>query len=190
MKRGFTLAELLIALAILGMIATFTIPKILNSQQNGQKKAAAKEVASMLSGAYSAYQLAQPASTGLKTKDLTPYMNYVRLETANQLIDGTVTEGSLTCNSTSPCLALHNGGKLYFWDESFGGTSAAHAIAVTFDPDGAYSGSTTGSGKGVEFVLYYNGRLGSYATVMPGTVNSAGPWTTCSSCDPDWFDWK
>lgn len=41
--RGFTLAELLIALAILGEIATFTIPKILASSQQQQKKAVFKE---------------------------------------------------------------------------------------------------------------------------------------------------
>jgi prepilin-type N-terminal cleavage/methylation domain-containing protein len=49
---GFTLAELLIALAILGEIATFTIPKILSSQQNGTNKAKAKEAFSMVSSAY------------------------------------------------------------------------------------------------------------------------------------------
>lgn len=40
---GFTLAELLISLAILGVIATFTIPKVLNSIQSGEKKAIFRE---------------------------------------------------------------------------------------------------------------------------------------------------
>ena len=53
---GFTLAELLISLAILGVIATFTIPKILTSQQNSQKAAVTKEVIAMISGAFTAYQ--------------------------------------------------------------------------------------------------------------------------------------
>ena len=34
--KGFTLAELLISLAILGVIATFTIPKIIGAAGNGQ----------------------------------------------------------------------------------------------------------------------------------------------------------
>lgn len=48
MARGFTLAELLIALTILGVIATFTIPKILSSQQDGKLKAIAKETAAAM----------------------------------------------------------------------------------------------------------------------------------------------
>ncbi len=42
-NNGATLAELLIALALLGVIATFTIPKILNSQAPQRKMAIFKE---------------------------------------------------------------------------------------------------------------------------------------------------
>lgn len=47
--NGFTLAELLIALGILGVIATFTIPKLLQSQQNSEKKSVFKETIAALS---------------------------------------------------------------------------------------------------------------------------------------------
>lgn len=50
--QGFTLAELLISLAILGVIATFTIPKILNSQQDGSKKAIFRETLAALMQAH------------------------------------------------------------------------------------------------------------------------------------------
>lgn len=40
---GFTLAELLIALAILGVISAFAIPKILSAQQNEKKEAVTRE---------------------------------------------------------------------------------------------------------------------------------------------------
>lgn len=45
-RLGFTLAELLIALLILGVIATFSIPKVLYASQNGKKIAILKEVIS------------------------------------------------------------------------------------------------------------------------------------------------
>jgi len=45
---GFTLAELLIALAVLGIIAAFTIPKVLTSQQSNKDSAILKETVSAL----------------------------------------------------------------------------------------------------------------------------------------------
>lgn len=51
-QKGFTLAELLIALSILGVIATFTIPKVLQSQQNGKYNTMAKEAIATISQAY------------------------------------------------------------------------------------------------------------------------------------------
>ena len=38
-QRAFTLAELLVAMYILAVIATYSIPKVLASQQNGKYKA-------------------------------------------------------------------------------------------------------------------------------------------------------
>lgn len=47
--RAFTLAELLIALAIVGVIATFIIPKLLNTQEDTRKKLIFKENIAALS---------------------------------------------------------------------------------------------------------------------------------------------
>ena len=46
--KGFTLSELLIALAVLGVMATFTIPKLLHNNQAANRKAVFKEVISIL----------------------------------------------------------------------------------------------------------------------------------------------
>lgn len=63
-RQGFTLAELLIALGILGVIATFTIPKVLSVQQDARKKAVIKEVVAILNQiTYLAYSTRDPALT-------------------------------------------------------------------------------------------------------------------------------
>jgi prepilin-type N-terminal cleavage/methylation domain-containing protein len=189
-KPGFTLAELLIALAILGVIATFTIPKVLVSQQASKKSLAAKEVAFAVAQAWNTYKMNNPTSGDTKLTVLAPYLNYVQVYTSGEHGDAAVSEGAMSCGSSAPCYEFANGAVLQLADwMSFGGTASTNAVGFIVDPDGTYSGSTTGEGKGVEFSLYYNGRLATWGTVAVGTQFSGGNYTPCPSCDPEWFSW-
>jgi prepilin-type N-terminal cleavage/methylation domain-containing protein len=189
MKRGFTLAELLIALAILGVIATFTIPKVLQSQQDSRFKAFAKETAATISAAYQAYKLKTAPTASTKSIDLVAYMNYVKFDTSTT-IDGQQGEWGWACDNTYPCILLHNGGMLHINDDAFNGTGSTNAIAFQFDPDGKYSNNTTGPGKSVQFMLYYNGMLRTMGTLFPNTVNSTSPDIDPDPTkDPPWFGW-
>lgn len=47
-QYGFTMAELLVILAILGIISAFTIPKVLSAQHDGKKKAVFRETIAMM----------------------------------------------------------------------------------------------------------------------------------------------
>lgn len=97
MKKGFTLAELLIALTILGIIAVFTIPKVLVAQQDAKYKAMGKEFAGMVSGAYQAYKLSNGYNATMQVKDMTPYLNYVKVVTDSSLqADGAPWDGGWT----------------------------------------------------------------------------------------------
>jgi prepilin-type N-terminal cleavage/methylation domain-containing protein len=190
--RGFTLAELLIALAILGVIATFTIPKLITGQQSGSYNAAAHETAAMISGAYQQYQTAGLASGSTTVGALTPYMNYVSTTNSGSIDVQETSTGSRACNSAGGlCLVLHNGGKLFYSNDSFGGTATTNGMYIFFDPDGtnADAATTTGPGKSLIFFLYYNGKLTSFANLISGTTSSAFTWGTCPGCDPSWFHW-
>ena len=116
---GFTLAELLISLAILGVIATFTIPKILSAQQNSQYNAEAKEAISMISGAYQQAQLSGQVDSNFKLTDLVPYLNYVQSDTSSIMDEAYSLSTTLTCSSGIPCLRLHNGSSLILPCNSF-----------------------------------------------------------------------
>jgi type II secretory pathway pseudopilin PulG len=187
--------ELLIALAILGEMATFTIPKIITSQQNGSYKAKTKEVIAMVSGAYQQVALNSGISASTKTDDLTPYMNYVKVDTTT-IIDTYQTGGTLDCsNSAMGCLLLHNGGMLR-WDKnySFGGTATTNAIWFGFDPDGKNTdGTTNGPGKGISIFVYYNGRICTWANVVTGTSTNGNGSPVVNAPlpanDPPWFSW-
>jgi prepilin-type N-terminal cleavage/methylation domain-containing protein len=193
-QKGFTLAELLIALSILGVIATFTIPKVLQSQQNGKYNTMAKEAIATISQAYQMYIHDHSLSTNTKVSDFIPYLNYIK-ETSQQ-VDSILAWGTAHCGSPPErCLILHNGGVLHFWDsDTFGGTATTNAILFEFDPDGTKNGQPDGSGHAIMFFLYYNGKIRTYGTIDPNTTLDNGgspqvmnPWP---AQDPSWFSWE
>jgi prepilin-type N-terminal cleavage/methylation domain-containing protein len=196
-SKGFTLAELLIALAILGVIATFTIPKILDSSTNGKLTSIAKETASMISGAFSTYkQNATPAYNMMATPtNLTDYMNYVRIDTATTAgafqtpAAGTNITSSCSVAAT-PCVVLHNGAYLqYDTGATFGATdpapnnpAATTVIPFNVDPDG--TGAQAGA---VTFALYYNGRITTAGAATLTAASFNGETINVITTDPSWI---
>jgi prepilin-type N-terminal cleavage/methylation domain-containing protein len=190
--KAFTLSELLIALVILGVIAAFTIPNVLQSQQDKRFNAIAKETAGMITGAYDAYRLNNAVTASTDSRDLTPYMNYVSINTSIT-IDGYQTDTTQLCSSTTPCLRLHNGAiLLYSTSNSFCDTGTTSAVYYFLDPDGQYSGSTNGPGKSVVLWIYIDGSVRSYGTLKNSTRSNSGCTTfnPTPAYDPPWFSWE
>lgn len=189
---AFTLAELLIALAILGVIATFTIPKILMAQQSAEYKAKAKEAAAMIAAAYASYSAQYTASSSTRIADLTSYMNFVRIDTSST-IDDKQTLGSLSCNAggSGGCIVLHNGSRLRYSNDGFGGTASTNTLDFYFDPNGTYGNTTNGPDKSIQMFMYYNGRITSRGSTLPNTVAAGFTYTSPDSTyDPSWFSWN
>jgi prepilin-type N-terminal cleavage/methylation domain-containing protein len=187
-KTGFTLAELLIALAILGVIATFTIPKVLVAQQSTKDKAVAKEAIAAIVGAYQAYGASNTPSASLSPKNLTPYLNYVRLDTSTANAFDYPVSGTGSCDAGNPCIYLHNGAVLQLYSNTFAGTASTNMVWFLIDPDSSKTGSP--SGGGLEVALYYNGRVATWPTLTPGSQCSWGTYNPNASGDPPWFNWN
>lgn len=189
-RKGFTLAELLISLAILGVISTFAISKVLQAQQNSEWNSIAKEAAGTFAAAYEALKREGKLSANTSAKHLIPYMNYVKYDTSSQ-VDKIKGGTFWNCTATYPCIHLHNGAVLYFESRYFNGTEPNRAIWMLVDPEAGYSGSTTGPGKSIWFAMYYGGRLATRSTINPNTVGGADNfvWNPCANCDPPWFSW-
>ena len=87
-KEGFTLAEVLLTLVIVGIVAALVIPSIIQTTQNAQYKTAWKDSFSMLSQAHKRLLIDIGGSTkGLCTEGddnclrnaYLPYLSYVKL---------------------------------------------------------------------------------------------------------------
>ena len=190
LKKGFTLAELLIALVILGVIATFTIPKVLQTQQNTSYNAAAKETIGAVSGAYQSYVRQNGSSTVAGLQNFTTYLNYVRVDSTDTIDDHPpFTTADCSAWFTS-CLKMHNGAILEFWNVvTFGDTAATSCVWFNVDPDG------TGPAKSVDLLLYYNGFITSKANTKPNSYDTESGTPTAlpvadPAYDPSWFSWN
>ena len=172
-QHGFTLAELLIALVILGEIATFTIPKILSGQATSRNNAIAKEAMGALAGAYQQLQFSSVGglSTSTTAGALTPYLNYVATDTASSVdIYPTGPGSSVSCGGGYLCLKLHSGALL--WINT--GTTLSTKLIYSIDPDG----TVTGQKDSIIVYVYSNGR-----------VLDAGSDLGMPSITPTWFSY-
>lgn len=190
-KYGFTLAELLIALAILGVIATFTIPKVLQAQQNNAYKTIGKEAAATLAQAHQLAALNGKLSATMKNSDLTPYLNYVSVVTTGSVDAAEDDPVARDCSTAGyACLRMHNGSIIHFyWGTEFGGNATTNAIWWDVDPDGKVN--TNGQGKSVTLFMYYDGKLRDSGSIEPNTTELG--WTYAApnpASVPPWFDWN
>lgn len=193
-KSGFTLTELLAVLAILGIIATFTIPKILHSSSESQWNASAKEMISAVSQAYLAYRGEFGTDASIQPGDLTPYLNYVELITSAHSIDHVPGGGKMDCKASQYCLKMHNGGiLLYNTGNFFGNATANNFIFFVYDPDAEYSGTTNGVGKSLFIMVFYDGRVADGSQLDGSTIETCYESPSCSTYSsfavPDWYSW-
>lgn len=136
---GFTLAELLIALAILGVIATITIPKVLTAQQDSKRSAVIKEVVATLNDI--TYQGVLKRD-GLDDSTFYEYY-YERLNQVKSCPNDINVEGCWTQAFTSSeafpfqGYVLHNGAAIAGFSDccDYGGGAMANVIAVDWNGD-------------------------------------------------------
>jgi prepilin-type N-terminal cleavage/methylation domain-containing protein len=113
MKRfynlGFTLAELLLALGILAIIATLTVPKLLNANKQVEHNARFKEAfATLQTVAYTANQTNELGNVSIASLFL-KYINNAKFCNNAQSEGCWPGSNSGTATAAAPALILHNG---------------------------------------------------------------------------------
>ena len=209
-EQGFTLAEVLIAVALLGVVAAFSIPKVMQVISDNQQNAIAKETMAMISNAYQLYKKDNNGTVPITTmpEDLLPYMNtlgdYTGLEDdappagnlslnyagGNPYVYNTTFPWDCSLTAVCRCIRLTNGAILTMNRPraifAFNGNSSQHAIAFAVDTDG--KAGEPGSALGV--ALFYNGKLNTLGDLTTGTIMNGvivGPGNAFG--DPTWFQW-
>ena len=187
--HAFTLAELLIALTILGIIASFTVPKVLQSQQNTQYKSYGKEAIAMVTQAFTIYQSSNPLTVNTQPANLTPYMNYIRVDSTS-LVDNSINAASYNCAGVNKlCLQLHNGAMLFMSTvNTFGVADSSHYIFFWLDPDG----QADVPGQTLVIQLFFDGRVNTSGSKLAtdDTYISGSPAGYGADSDPSWFSWN
>ena len=194
-ESGFTLSELLIALAILGLIAAFTIPKVLQTTSDTAVRAIAKEAASSISMAYEGIQA---DSNGLANMGTNADQIIGKMNTVETLTTGTIgATTTSTCDAANPCYMLHNGAVIQIeaLNDNFGDGAAGEIGVLVFyvAPDGQ-----SGTSEYISIVLGFDGRVMSggevTGTVVAPFTNYNNNATTNSNgltavANPAWFSW-
>ncbi len=152
-KEGFTLAEVLITLGIIGVVAAMTMPTLMNSTNGAQYKTAYKKALSVLSQAVvlnvalDDYDMQQTSSTGTGENDASLYniffnrMNVVKTEgnTYKALLK-TGSDNKTMKDATEDTFGVTDNYTLYFND------------GITFTFPKSAMGCTEGNKRGDEAV--------------------------------------
>jgi prepilin-type N-terminal cleavage/methylation domain-containing protein len=182
-QKGFTLSELLVSLAVLGLIAAFAVPKVLTSVGNSTLLANAKEAISIITGALDSFKAdnngmlptitSLNTATGLMSKvNYVQYGTYTRVNTAETpdtfVAAAVPTAGSEAVRFSSGLIIAFN--PLDNFTFTAAGAITHGRVVFEIDPDG------TGPNKGISAVLGDDGRvfLPNNATLTNVPYNSYG----------------
>lgn len=181
-RGGFTLAELLIALLVLGVIVTFTVPKVLQAQRDSRWRAMTKETAAALAGAYQMHLAHGGDRATASFGNVMKYINYTRYWGTSYPYP-TECGG---CNNTNKCHSLANGSMIRHVAGMYhmGGDEATNALTFQYDVDQAVSDPQ----HCITFYVYANGRVVTRSGMLPNTCNAVG-CTANPAPDPAWFSW-
>ncbi len=145
--QGFTLAELLVVVLILGVIITFTVPKVLQSQQDKRLEAVRKETYATLADLIYQGVMKDEISAANYPIYIRDHVNAAKICPTHVLNEGCITEEMKdqirarvgTAWENKPGVVLHNGAVIWYL------SSGANLVGFMLDMNGPAGGSVAGT---------------------------------------------
>jgi len=180
--QGFSLAEALVSITLLGVLATILMPMLYNNVGNDKLYHASIEGIAEIALAYSKYQKQNMPDANTTATAILLNMNYVRLIN-NGVMSVQLNGNDYACNNVTPCYLLHNGALVMFdADERFGGTGFnTNALHFILDPD------ADGPNNGISLLMYFNGSFSTERYRKPGTAAIPNDDLPSSINDPEYI---
>ena len=134
--KGFTLAELLTALGVLGVIASFSIPKMLYAQELQQRKALLKETVALISQIQYEGVVTGELTANTNTSYFSNRLNALQICT-DAAAQGCWTSGYNSGDKNEPGARLANGVEMvgFNWGDNLG--AGRYGNVITIDYNGA-----------------------------------------------------
>jgi prepilin-type N-terminal cleavage/methylation domain-containing protein len=156
--KGFTLSEVLIALLLLGVLAAFAIPKLLQSVQDQQYNTLAKETQAMIVEAFTLYKAQNGDSGQINVDSFLALTNNLGADTTTDLNSLPTLPDNVTCaGGNTTCLRLKSGGVLFYTRGQYfpaGVRPANQVVTIGVDPNGRRDNV-----KAIMFRLYASGKI-------------------------------
>ena len=183
-KAGFTLSELLVGLTLIGLIATFALPKILTAYSGSLANAKVHKAIQAVLDGYEKWRLENgSAATTTTPADIMSMVKHNGQITDGRWVDWNPGRGGYQCVPTyadglhGVCYAMPDGEVVYFIEAYNAARNPGNSgyqnnlVWVGVDPDGnSWDSSTwwkpTGdTGAGIIFLLDTTGKFVTWSTI-------------------------
>ena len=194
MKKGFTLAEVLITLAIIGVVAALTIPSVIVKTQQQEFKTAAKKAYSVLSQAVQLTEVKDGytfANGGLFVQALINNMNVVKVEKDFSMPeDLTLNTAPMLPYPGSALAQLAPTGGTGVIDPEDTPTFTSESLAVFYTADGMRYHIIEIVPQRMDVVVDVNGDKGPtrFDTIVDDFSMATCTGPKCDSWNPEWPD--
>jgi len=197
-QQAFSLAELLVVLAVIGFVAMLVTPKVTVAFDRHTRTAIVKDLTMSVAQAYGVLSVKEGMTAATTFGDIARYMNIANMKTTGS-IDSYPGGPAVSCSGSYSCYQMASGSIIAVDNaHTFSEEIPNASLRFIIDTDGDMQAGTTMtnggtiedvSGAGAGFFLSYDGRITPVFRPVPNNRMNGVTVAACSDCTPRWLRW-